>query len=97
MRLRSRVDKNQGDIVRVFRSLGCSVQHLHTIGKGCPDILIGCEGINLLIEIKDGSLSPSAKRLTLDEQGWHDSWLGQVCIVDSNLDVINLIEKIKSR
>lgn len=83
--------------MKTFRSLGCSVQHLHTVGKGCPDILIGYRGLNLLVEIKDGSLSPSAKKLTLDEQGWHDNWLGQVCIVDSIFNAINLVEEIKNQ
>jgi len=94
LRLRSRTDKNQGEVVKTFRALGCSVQHLHTVGKGCPDILIGYRGINLLVEIKDGSLIPSAKKLTLDEQGWHERWLGQVCIVDSSDSAIDLIKRV---
>lgn len=94
MRLRSRTDKNQGEIVKTFRSLGCSVQHLHTVGKGCPDVLIGYRGVNLLVEIKDGSLTPSAKKLTSDEQGWHEMWLGQVCIVDSNDGAVDLIKRV---
>lgn len=57
--------------------------------------MIGCNGVNLLVEIKDGSLKPSAKKLTMDEQGWHDTWLGQVCIVSSNHDAIDLIAKIR--
>lgn len=81
--------------MKTLRSLGCSVQHIHTIGKGCPDILIGYRGLNLLAEIKDGSLAPSAKKLTLDEQGWHDKWLGQICIIDSSLSAIALIKKTK--
>lgn len=94
MRLRSRTDRNQGEIVKTFRSLGCSVQHLHTIGKGCPDVLIGYQGINLLVEIKDGTLKPSAKKLTVDEQKWHETWLGQVYVVDSSDSAIALINNV---
>ena len=36
-----RVDNNQALIVRAFRAAGCTVEHLHQIGKGCPDLLIG--------------------------------------------------------
>lgn len=77
----------------MFRSLGCTVQHLHMVGKGCPDILVGYRNINLLIEIKNGALVPSARKLTTDESGWHKRWAGQVCIVESNSDVLDLIDK----
>jgi Holliday junction resolvase len=55
MRRAARVDRNQSEIVTALRSLGCSVQPLHTIGSGCPDLLIGIDGQNLLIEVKDGA------------------------------------------
>ena len=62
---------------------GWSVQHLHTVGKGCPDLLVGKRGLNLLLEIKDGDQPPSKQRLTDDEQYWHDIWRGQVAVVYS--------------
>lgn len=95
MRLKAKVDKNQPEIVNLFRSFGCSVQHLHVIGRGCPDILVGQNGLNYLVEIKDGSLPPSAQKLTVDEFDWHKLWRGQVCIVRSKTDVIDLVEKAK--
>ena len=52
--------------------MGCTVQHLHTIGKGCPDILVGIKDINLLVEIKDGNKFPSERKLTTDEKKWFD-------------------------
>lgn len=95
MRLKARVDGNQVEIVTLFRSMGCSVQHLHVVGKGCPDILVGHKGLNLLIEIKDGALPSSAQRLTKGELDWHNAWQGQVCIIKNKTDVIDLIEKQK--
>jgi hypothetical protein len=55
MRRAARTDSNQTEIVATLRSLGCSVQMLHAVGAGCPDLLIGIDGQNLLLEIKDGS------------------------------------------
>ncbi len=83
MRRASAVDANQPEIVEAIRKMGCSVQHLHTIGQGCPDLLIGISGKNILAEIKDGSKPPSSRKLTADEIIWHGLWRGQVQIIDS--------------
>ena len=51
-----RVDMNQPEIVADLRGIGATVQHLHMVGKGCPDILVGFRGNNWLFEIKTLSL-----------------------------------------
>jgi len=79
----AKVDANQPEIVAVARQMGCTVQPLHTVGQGCPDLLVGISGINDLWEIKDGSLVPSARRLTADQIIWHDAWRGYVQVIDS--------------
>ena len=81
MRRAARVDGNQRQIVAALRAIGCTVQTLHTVGKGCPDILVGCRGTNLLMEIKDGDKPTSRRQLTEDEAKWHKEWRGQVLIV----------------
>jgi hypothetical protein len=83
MRRAARADRNQPEIVAALRGVGATVQPLHTIGKGCPDALIGYRGRNLLFEIKDGLLVPSKQALTSDELKWHEFWHGQVCTVNS--------------
>lgn len=79
----ARTDANQTEIVEALRLVGCSVQPLHTVGKGCPDLLVGRSGLNVLIEVKDGSKPPSARTLTPDQEIWHDNWRGQVTVVSS--------------
>ena len=86
-----RVDGNQAEIVETFRAVGATVQHLHTIGRGCPDILVGYRGVNYIVEIKDGSKPPSKRQLTPDEIAWHQLWRGQVSIVKNNDDALRLI------
>ena len=80
--------------MKIFRSLGCTVQCLHAVGMGCPDLLIGYKGINLLVEIKNGSLRPSARKLTPPQQNWHSNWSGQVCTVKDGIEAVILIEGI---
>ena len=71
-----RVDANQPEIVAALRHAGCSVQHLHEIGRGCGDILVGYRGRNYCLEIK------SAKgKLTPAEAEWHRDWQGHIAII----------------
>lgn len=88
----ARVDANQPAIVEALRKMGASVLHLHTIGKGAPDIAIGYKGKNALIEIKDGSKPPSARQLTEDEKKFHAEWRGQVAIINSVDEAIDFIK-----
>lgn len=97
MRRAARTDSNQTAIVAAFRELGCSVFPLHQVGRGFPDLAVGCNGLNLLIEVKDGSKRPSARRLTTDEQRFTEGWSGQVCIVASVEDVRLIVGNILHR
>ena len=83
MRKRGRVDSNQEEVVAQLRQAGFSVQILSSVGGGCPDLLVGRNGINVLIEVKDGTKAPSARRLTLEEGDWHAFWRGQICVAQS--------------
>lgn len=83
MRRAARVDDNQPEIVAALRAVGATVEPLHFVGRGFPDIAVGYRGYNYLIEIKDGAKPPSKRRLTVDERDWHDQWRGQVTVVES--------------
>lgn len=91
MRRAARVDANHSEIVQGLRKAGCSVLDLSRVGQGCPDICVGFGGINLLMEIKDGSKSPSARKLTVDEVKFHRGWSGAVTVVNSLEDAIKQI------
>lgn len=88
MRRAAKVDSNQAEIVAALRRIGASVQPIHTLGRGVPDLLVGYRGRNLLLEVKDGSLAPSRRALTPDEQAWADSWCGAVEIVLNPQDAL---------
>jgi hypothetical protein len=91
MRKAAKTDANQQAIVLAFRQIGASVQVLSAVGKGCPDVLVGFRGVNVLVEIKDGSKAPSAQKLTADQIAWHANWGGQVCVANS---IQNAVEKV---
>lgn len=93
MRRRARTDGNHGEIVEALRASGCSVQSLATVGAGVPDLLVGIAGRNLLLEIKDGSKSPSKRTLTPAEITWHGAWGGQVATVATVDEALALIDE----
>ena len=58
----SRPDANKSVIVDALRAVGATVTNLAG-GQGVPDLLVGLEGRNVLIEIKSGHahLNPCSK------------------------------------
>lgn len=91
MRRAARVDDNQAAIVSALRLMGCSVQHLHSVGEGTPDLLVGFRAKNLLLECKDGAKPPSKQKLTPQQVEWHRDWRGQVAVVRSENEAIEAV------
>lgn len=82
-----RVDANQKEIVAALRRQGWTVQHLHKVGEGCPDILVGADKKhNVLLEIKDGD-----GKLTPPQIIWHADWQGQKAIVRTAAEAIQAV------
>jgi Holliday junction resolvase len=80
----AKVDSNQVEIVSALRKVGCCVMHMHTLGKGVPDILVARRGRLWLVEVK----GPKGK-LTPDQEAFHAAW--PVHVVRSVDDAINLV------
>jgi hypothetical protein len=93
MRRAARADTNQPDIVRKLRSLGASIWHTHTIGRGGPDIVVGYCGVNVLAEIKRDESEP----LTPAEFKFHAAWRGQIVVLRGIDDAIGLLDKMRER
>lgn len=91
MRRAARTDGNQNAVVEALRKAGVSVQPLHQVGDGCPDLLCGLRGVNLLLEIKDGSLPPSRRALTPAQVKWHAEWRGQRVVVESPMEALRAV------
>ena len=89
MRRAARVDANHKQIVQGLRSSGCTVQDLSAVGKGCPDILVGRNGLNILIEIKT-----KKGKLTSRQVEWHQAWRGNAIVVTSIEEAIHAINEL---
>lgn len=91
MRRAAKVDANQAEIVAALRKVGCTVQPLHQVGGGCPDLLCARFGRNLLMEVKDGSKPPSERRLTPLQERWLRDWRGPVVVVTSVSEALQAV------
>jgi len=80
-----KVDQNQKAIVAAFRAYGWSVTSLAQVGRGCPDLVCGRNGLNLLVEVKRAN-----GKETPDEVTWREAWRGKVCTVRTVEDVMAL-------
>lgn len=84
------IDHNQPEIVDALRKSGCSVKSLAHVGGGVPDLLVGINGQNFLIEVK------SEKRkitLTPDQVDFHSSWRGRVFIARSAAEAVDIVRR----
>ena len=75
---RAAVDANQKHIVAACRAVGASVAPCHTVGKGFPDLVVGYQGINHLIEVKDPSQPKHRHELTPAQVKFHAEWKGPI-------------------
>ncbi|MDQ7262239.1 hypothetical protein NM680_10580 [Paracoccus sp. PS-1] len=91
MRRAAKADRNQSEIVAALRAVGASVQPLHAVGQGCPDLLVGFRGQCFAIEVKDGLLPPSDRKLTPAQIKWHRDWRGHVAVVLTAEDALRVI------
>jgi len=98
VRRAANIDVNHREIVDALRAAGASVQPLHTVGAGCPDLLVGARGVNHVLEVKR-PLSPrggaSRSALTPDQQIWHAHWRGNVRVVRSATEALAAIGATK--
>lgn len=86
-----RVDDNHTEIVKGLRAIGATVRSTASVGFGFPDLAVGWHGKTWLLEIKNGSKSPSRRTLTPDEQTFHSTWRGAAAVVTSLDDALRTI------
>lgn len=97
VRRAAKIDDNQHDIVDRFLSNGLKVVSTAGMANGFPDIIVShFNGINVLVEIKDGDKIPSKRKLTPDQEEFHATWKGWIEIVENIDDVDALCERIKN-
>lgn len=87
------VDKNQVAIVAALRAAGATVQHLHEVGAGCPDLLVGIAGRNVLLEVKNLA---AKGELNAEQVKWHRNWRGQVQVITTASQAFNFVRQLEN-
>jgi Holliday junction resolvase len=84
--MRHRADKNQKEIVDKLRDAGVSVLILSQVGKGCPDLLLGYNRKNYLVEIKT-----EVGKLKAEQKAFMNKWHGRPVVVARSINEIYAI------
>ena len=69
-------DDNHNEIETEFKRLGCGVKDVHDL-PNFVDIIICYKGQTVMVEIKDGAKSASARKLTSGEKKFSDEWIAK--------------------
>jgi hypothetical protein len=86
-------DGNQTREVAALRDRGVSVADTASVGDGFVDIIVGVPAGNLLVELKDGTKPPSARKLTPAEVEFHRTWRGPKMVALSAAEVVAELEQ----
>ena len=77
-----RLDANQDVIVDALCAApDVSVFSLAGVAAGCPDLLVGIQGVTHLVEVKDGAKPPSRRTCTPEQRRWIERWRGAPVVV----------------
>lgn len=97
MRRAAKIDANQTAVVDALRSVGALVAITSGAGDGFPDLVVGFRGRVYPIEIKDGTLAPSDRRLTPQQVKFHREWAGYCWLANSVEDALLIIGATQAR
>lgn len=84
VRRAARTDAAQSPLVTDLERLGFSVCLLFRVGEGVPDALVAKNGVDILVEIKNG---PKDK-LTTAEKTFHAEWKGAPVLIAYNAEMV---------
>ena len=94
LRRAAKRDTNHPAVVKALRDAGCGVVDLAAVGCGVPDLLV-CAPTwpheYALVEVKDASKPPSARKLTPDQERFHATWKGRIHVVTSADEAVAVI------
>lgn len=84
-------DASQDAIVAALKAIGATVQDLCRIGGGVPDLLVGYQGRNFLLEAKPETGTKKQLSLRETQVKWHAAWKGQVAKVHTPEEAIAIV------
>lgn len=83
----ARRDSNEREIIEALVAVGCTVKSLSA--KSIPDLLVGCNGVNYLLEVK-----MPKNDLTDDQIIFFETWEGQCVVVRTPEEALKAVGKM---
>lgn len=96
MRRAAKVDANQAQLVDLLRTAGMSVAVTSSSHDGFPDLVVGYGGISVLVEVKDGAKSPSARQFTPKQTDFHSAFKGAITVIEDEEQALGLVKAIRA-
>jgi hypothetical protein len=98
MRRAAHIDANQPAIVQALQATGATVQSLAAIGLGCPDLLVGFQGVTLLMEVKNLNRPRNGQdyggKVKDAQAAWRKWWRGiPVATVTSPFEAVSVLAR----
>ncbi len=88
-----KVDANQAAIIEALEKTGAIVQTLGGVGDGCPDLLVGRLGVNVLLEVKN----PEGRNRVGEKQSqWIAKWRGQCAVVRDEFEAMRIVLELST-
>jgi hypothetical protein len=86
-------DGNHEEIKAAFLALGCTVADTALAGiPGFPDLVVGCIGVNHLVEIKNTATGYGKRGLSKGQIDFNDAWRGEcAALVHTADDAASLV------
>lgn len=91
--LARRVDDIHGEVARIFRAFGFSVQDTSRVGGGFPDYVIGFRGKNYLVEVKNDT--GFGWKYTAAQKKFNESWNGQHITITSPAEAADFAKQMR--
>jgi len=90
-----RTDANHSEIVKAFRELGCSVFDTSRVAGGFPDIIVGKNGVTVLVEIKADSKKKFTAAQDMFMLNWKGSTVSRIQDLEGVVTLVNMLNKDK--
>jgi len=84
-----RKDRNQKTIEDELRARGMSIRDIHN--GPVTDLLVGFQGVNFLFEVKNPERPKSERKLSDKQKEDHESWRGQIDVIETADDALRII------
>jgi len=90
-----RTDANHSEIVKAFREFGCSVFDTSRVAGGFPDIIVGKNGITVLVEIKADSKKKFTAAQDMFMLNWKGSAVSRIQDLEGVENLVNMLNKVQ--